>query len=324
MGERLMNRKRYLVIVGIVTAAALVSVLLYTMLANLGPVIISLAAEPEGVPPLGSCQIVCNASDPRDGELSYNWSASGGTITGEGATVTWAAPSYEGSYNVTVKVTDGNGGEATDHVIIPVRANSPPSIDSLAANADWTKPSGSLQVTCNATDPDGDELGYKWTTDGGKISGTGADVKWTAPREVGAYNVTVVVKDGYGGEDTRKMALCVDRGTPPVIEKVVVTGKDNPYLKKDDQPGCDYEVFQTKKYDIDCVASNTSGELSYEWSCAAGNIAGEGSNITWTAPTTPVAQSIKVTVTVIVSDVAGNRVGKNIVFYVSYCTCPFH
>jgi hypothetical protein len=319
-----MNRKRHLVIVGIVAAAALVSILLYTMVANHGPVITSLAAEPEGVPPLGSCQIVCNASAPHGSELSYNWSASGGTITGEGATVTWGAPGYEGSYNVTVTVSDSRGGEATDYVIIPVRTNSPPSIDSLVANAAWVSPSGNLQVTCNATDPNGDELSYEWTTDGGKISGTGTNVKWTAPREVGAYNVTVVVKDGYGGEDIRKMPLCVDRGTPPAIENLIVTGKDNPYLKEDGQPGCDYEVFQTKKYDIDCIASNTSGELSYEWSCTAGSISREGSNITWTAPSTPPAQSIKVAVTVIVSNVAGNRVGKDIVFYVSYCTCPFH
>jgi hypothetical protein len=319
-----MNRKRHLVIVGIVAAAALISILLYTMLANHRPVIISLAAEPEGVPPLGSCQIVCNATAPHGDELSYNWSASRGAITGEGATVTWTAPYSEGSYNVTVTVTDSHGRGATDYVIIPVRVNSPPSINSLVANAAWVSPSGNLQVICNATDPDGDNLRYEWTTTGGHISDTGAAVKWTAPREVDAYNVTVVVKDGYGGEDTRKIPLCVDRGTPPTIENLIVTAKGNPYLKEDSQPGCNYEVFQTKEYDIDCIASNTSGELSYEWSCTAGSISGEGSNITWTAPSTPPAQSIKVVVTVIVSNVAGNRVGKDIVFYVSYCTCPFH
>ena len=80
-----MNKKRYLVIVGIVAAAVVLSILFYTMLANHRPAITSLAAEPERVLPLGSCQIVCNATDPDGDELSYNWSANGGGITGEGA-----------------------------------------------------------------------------------------------------------------------------------------------------------------------------------------------------------------------------------------------
>ena len=62
-----MNKKRYLLIMGIVAAAVLLSILFYTMLANHQPAITSLEAEPEGVLPSGSCQIVCNVSD-RDGE----------------------------------------------------------------------------------------------------------------------------------------------------------------------------------------------------------------------------------------------------------------
>jgi hypothetical protein len=313
-----MNKKRYLIIIGIVAAAALISILLYTMLANHQPVIKSLKAEPEGVPPLGSCQIVCNATAPHGDKLSYNWSASGGAITGEGATVTWTAPSHGGSYNVTVIVTDSRGGEVTDYVTIPVRVNKPPTINSLVANAAWTTRSGSLQVTCNASDPDSDVLSYQWTATGGKISGTGAAVNWTAPQEVGTYNVTVVVKDGYGGEDTRFIPLSVTLSPPPTIEKLVVTPNGNTFLREPTKVGCDCDVWTQRKYDIECVASNTSGELVYNWSCAAGNISGEGSTITWTAPN---EESIQVIVTVIVSDAAGNSVAKNIVFHIPSCTC---
>jgi hypothetical protein len=122
--EKLMNKKRRLVIVGIVAAVVLISLLFYTMLSNHQPAIISLGPEPEGVLPLGSCQISCHATDPDDDELSYNWSASGGGITGEGATVTWTAPNSEGSYNVTVTVTDGCGGEAMNQVTITVSYQS--------------------------------------------------------------------------------------------------------------------------------------------------------------------------------------------------------
>jgi hypothetical protein len=194
-----MNRKTYLIIVVLVVVVVLLSIILYTMLANHRPVITSLEAEPEKVTPSGSCQIICTASDHDGDELSYAWSASGGGITGEGTTVSWTAPDSAGSYIVTATVNDGRGGVVTKQTIITVRANKPPTINSVTPNTDWTNPSGSVQVTCTASDPDGDELSYEWTATGGYISGTGVVVEWTAPEASGEYVVTVVVTDDYGG-----------------------------------------------------------------------------------------------------------------------------
>jgi hypothetical protein len=321
--EKLMSKKRWLIIGVIVVAAVLLAILFDTMLANHRLAITNMKAEADWIAPLGSLNVTCNVTAPHGNELSYNWSASGGKITGEGAMVTWTAPKSAGSYNVTVTVTDGRGGEVTDYVTITVRANSPPTITSLVADADWVLPLGSLNVTCDASDPDGDELSYEWTATGGDISGTDAVVNWTAPQEAGAYNVTVVVKDGYGGEDTKFVILSVALGTPPTIEKLVVTPNGNTYLRKSTAAGCDFDVWRNKEYDIECIASNTSGELSYEWSCTDGEISGEGSNITWTAPNKQSTStvSVDVTVTVIVSDAAGNSMGKNIVFHIPTCTC---
>jgi hypothetical protein len=244
--------------------------------------------------------------------------ATGGTITGEEATVTWIAPDSAGSYNVTVIVIDSRGGEVTDYVTIIVRANRPPTINSVIVDADWTTPSGNLNVTCDALDPDGDELSYEWTASGGNITGTGAVVNWTAPQQIGAYNITVVVKDGHGREDTRFVSLNVDLATPPTIEDLTVTPKEPKYLKK---TSSGYTVGRTKQYDIECVVSDTSGEVFYEWSCENGEISGEGSMITWTAPDESLERT---TVTVIVSDVAGNKVSKSIVFKVASCNaCTF-
>jgi len=120
-----MNKKRYLLIMGIVAAAVLLSILFYTMLANHRPAITSLKAEPEGVLPSGSCQIVCTASDSDGDELSYNWSASGGNISGTGAAVNWTAPEEVGTYDVTVVVTDGYGGSTTDS--LPINVSSGPA-----------------------------------------------------------------------------------------------------------------------------------------------------------------------------------------------------
>ena len=313
-----MNRKRYLVIVGIVVAVALLSVLSYTMLANHRPLITRLAAEPEAVPPLGNCQIVCNATDPDGDELSYGWSATGGGIFGEGAAVTWVAPDSEGDYSVTVVVIDNRGGEATEQVSMEVRGNTPPTISSLVADADWILPSGSLWVACTASDPDGDVLSYEWTATGGNISGTGEVVNWTAPQDIGIYDVAVVVKDGYGGEDTTSLALSVATRTPPIIEKLTVTAREPKYLKT---TSSGYLVGRTKQYDIACNVSDTSDVVSYSWSCESGVISGEGSMITWTAPDESLDRT---TVTVIVSDVYGGMATESIIFAVALCTsCTF-
>jgi len=312
------NKRRYLIIVGAVAAAVLISILLHAVLANHQPVVASLTAEPVGVLPLGNCQIVCNATDPDGDELSYGWSATGGGVVGEGATVAWTAPDSAGHYWVTVNVTDGRGGEVTDDVLVTVHGNTSPTIYSLIGDPAWTTPSGSLQVTCNATDPDGDFLSYEWTATGGNISGAGAVVNWIAPQEVGIYNVTVVVRDGYGAGDTTFVSLSVATGNPPTIEKLTVTAKEPKYLKT---TSAGYTVGRTKQYGIACNVSDTSGEVSYEWSCENGSISGEGPAITWTAPDESLERT---TVTVMVSDVYGHMVTKSVVFKVASCNaCTF-
>jgi hypothetical protein len=196
--------------------------------------------------------------------------------------------------------------------------NYPPVINSLEAEADWALPSGTIQVTCNASDRDGDELSYNWSASGGNITGTGPEVTWTAPEEIGVCDITVVVNDGHDGEDTRSVILIAANGTLPIIENLIVTAREPKYLK---ETSYGYKVGKGKEYDIKCVASsNTSGELVYEWLCDSGEISGEGSEITWTAPNT----AGDVTVTVIVVDVAGYMDNKNIVFTVVSCSsCTF-
>jgi len=191
-----------------------------------------------------------------------------------------------------------------------------PVITSLEAEAEWTAPLDSLQVTCNASDPDGDELSYEWSTTGGNITGTGPEVIWNAPEEVGMYDITVVVEDGQGRKDTESIVLIASNGPPPIIEDLIVTA-EHQYLKK---ITTDYKVLKMMEYYIECIASSTNGELVYEWACDDGEISGEGSMITWTAPNVEV--EVDVTVTAKVFDGIGNWVSESVAFEVMYCeTC---
>jgi len=196
-------------------------------------------------------------------------------------------------------------------------ANRLPSIVSLGAEAEWVAPSGNIQVTCTASDPDGDTLSYNWMATGGDISGTAAVAIWAAPEEVGMYDVTVVVDDGHDGKDTGSLALIASNGPPPSIENLIVTAKEPKYLKT---TSSGYKVGKTKEYYIECVASATSGGLAYEWVCDGGEISGAGSMITWTAPD----MSTEVTVTAKVVDGVGNWVSKSVFFEVVSCSsCTF-
>jgi hypothetical protein len=96
-------------------------------------------------------------------------------------------------------VTDNHGASVTEQVTITLRDNKPPIINSVTADPDWIPPSGTVQVTCNATDPDGYELIYAWLTGEGDISGTGAVITWAAPEAYDSPAVLVMVTDGYGG-----------------------------------------------------------------------------------------------------------------------------
>jgi hypothetical protein len=169
---------------------------------NTLPVISSLSLTTQGeINPGAIARIKCDATDPDEDELSYTWSADGGTISGSGANVSWTAPQAPGTYTISIEVDDGHDGIATDQLTITVFApNSPPVIESLTTDCPRVRPNHSGIITCVASDPDGDELTYTWTAERGYIDGEGPEVTWTAPGDYGYYLITVTVSDGRGGE----------------------------------------------------------------------------------------------------------------------------
>ncbi len=164
------------------------------------------------VNPGGKAWLTCLASSPNGHSLRYEWTATGGSfITSAGKVMTWVAPDTTGDWIVTVKVRDSYGHAATESVVISVGLNRPPVIESLESAQPIIAMAGSTTITCMATDPDGDPLSYSWRTDGGKLTGVGSIVTWSAPYvEPGQktqYLITVTVDDGAGGRDLREIAI---------------------------------------------------------------------------------------------------------------------
>lgn len=326
-----MSKKTGLIVAVVVGVVVLVSVVLSAGPAHQPPVIASLEVKSDRVFPSGSTEIVCTASSPGGRELGYEWSASGGDIQGTGANITWIAPDSEGTYTVSVNVTDTRGATAADSVGINVTSNRPPDIDSLTSDALWTLPSGSLQVACNASDPDGDDLSYRWEYEAGEISQVSEDgsvISWTAPEEPGQYSITVTVTDGHGGSDTETLSVKVMPDQPPIIEGLVIS-HDRCYLQ---EASFGYYVGREQEYAIECIVSDTVPgttmerfyDLFYEWEWQEGEVSetsADGSMITWIAPDESVYRT---TITVTVSDMAGNTASASVDLSVVACSvCRF-
>ena len=187
------------------------------------PIIESLTASEDQVAPGSSCRIKCIASDPDEDELSYEWSTDGGRISGDDSTITWNTPDAVGTYNITVVVTDGQGGESRGSLTVNVVVNHPPIIKDLIITSEDPKDfdlrrlkvykGARCDIECDALDPDGDELSYEWSaegdwTDGGEIFGHGFVITWTAPPTIDPnVTITVAVSDGRGGTDTESIVF---------------------------------------------------------------------------------------------------------------------
>lgn len=184
-----------------------------TVLENQPPEISSLTSEKTWVELSGRTQVECVASDPEAAELTYEWSASDGTIVGIGPVVNWVAPNARGLYIITVVVSDNQGGESRMNLPIIVLFNQQPIIDSLSAEQTGCGSTDVVPIDCVAYDPDGDKLEYSWEATGGEISADGSFAVWTAPEEYDTYYITVTVTDGRGGTAEDQIHIRVAEST---------------------------------------------------------------------------------------------------------------
>ncbi len=165
---------------------------------NKPPVISSLTPSATEVARGESCTISCVATDPDEDILTYAWSVTGGALSGAGDTVTWVAPDTEGTYTISVTVSDESGEPASDSCTIEV-VNNPPVVTGISPSVPSVAPEASCTVSCDASDADGDTLTYAWSATDGTIDGAGDTVTWTAPTTEGTYTIDVTVSDGQGG-----------------------------------------------------------------------------------------------------------------------------
>lgn len=179
--------------------------------ANNPPRLKSLATAQYSVVRNESATLYCAAED-RDGDfLQYQWQADGGQISGSGGQVTWQAPDQAGLFNITSVVNDGKGLQDSAVLRIEVLSNHKPTILSIILNPPEIERLQTTEVTCNATDADGDSLVYIWSAAFGRFAGSGSKVFWRAPDSVGYFYLRCRVDDLQGGSVEDSVAVTVGR-----------------------------------------------------------------------------------------------------------------
>ena len=89
------------------------------------------------------------------------------------------------------------------------KGNKPPVISSLEAEHANVYPRGSSNIECVASDPEGDQLSFKWSTTGGSLSNAVSIATWESPNIYGDYHIMVFVTDWNGDSTQATLTLSV-------------------------------------------------------------------------------------------------------------------
>ncbi len=165
-----------------------------------------------------SVAIHVTASDPDNDNLTYSYTATGGTVEGTGADGRWTSNGLSaGSYTVNAKVDDGRGGSATcsTDVRVEPKPNQPPTI-SCSTDRSPIQPGERTGISSTASDPDNDQLTYSYSATGGTVTGTGPKAEFDSTGlQAGSYTVKCSVSDGKGGTADASTNVDVQQPPPP-------------------------------------------------------------------------------------------------------------
>ncbi|MBS3813491.1 PKD domain-containing protein [Candidatus Bipolaricaulota bacterium] len=173
-----------------------------------------------------------DSSDP-DGEIiEYEWDF-GDPDSGGDNTSAEQNPAHEysdeGTYTVSLTVTDGDGASDTAEMEVEVKSGTPPLNEDPIADISYSPDpaTGELPLTVEfdgsgSSDPDGEVVNYQWSFGDPESGDDNTSSKEKPEHEYsseGTYTVTLTVMDDGGGKNTEEISLQVtddsDSPSPP-------------------------------------------------------------------------------------------------------------
>jgi hypothetical protein len=165
-----------------------------------------------------SVTLNAGATDENNDTLLYTWTVTGGTLSGEGASVAWDLSALApGTYTATVQVNDGNGhivpGTAT--VTVAACTNCVPPCPTVSVSCPSSVDPGSA-ITFSSSLSSSANVTYNWSVSAGTISsGQGTSSITVDTAGLGGQTVTATVEVGGLDPACSRTASCSTQVTTP-------------------------------------------------------------------------------------------------------------
>lgn len=85
--------------------------------------------------------------------------------------------------------------------------NKAPQISGLEASTLYVYPKGKSTINCVVSDPEGDDITFKWSSSDGEFTGSGPVVTWKAPNQYGDFHIMVIAQDTNGNSDQATVTI---------------------------------------------------------------------------------------------------------------------